>query len=400
MNNIRSPKQRKVSALQGGLKYYAAFSQEFVEDVIAFLNLNQKSTILDPWNGSGTTTEVASCLNFSVIGYDLNPAVKMLAQTRLACESHLSEAKKELANCIYSSAKTPIESDLPAFRYWLTPPSIHYLATLKSKIVLIEDNIVQSLASISIVNAIRRQLSNFKSKNPSWIRIAKQEHERIDLEIDKFESDSLIELDKFKMCYRQAGSPKKQRRVVIEMADAKKLPLANESIDAIITSPPYCTRIDYAVTTLVELAWLGIDTMQIQDLRSKLMGTPIVKKLTLSLLPLLPPSVDSLLLEIKKHPSKASAAYYFKTYFQFFTDMQVAFKELHRVIRSQGKLCLVVQDSHYKEISIPLSILFQDMLKLEGFELIDLQIFPAKGLNLIHGHKSVNEVALTCRKII
>ena len=40
--------------------YYAGYSDEFVEDIIkSYFSLSTKDTILDLWNGSGTTTKVA-----------------------------------------------------------------------------------------------------------------------------------------------------------------------------------------------------------------------------------------------------------------------------------------------------------------------------------------------------
>ena len=42
-----------------------------------------KSTVLDPWNGSGTTTCVASTTGISSLGLDLNPALTVIAQGRM-----------------------------------------------------------------------------------------------------------------------------------------------------------------------------------------------------------------------------------------------------------------------------------------------------------------------------
>lgn len=36
------------------------------------------------------------------------------------------------------------------------------------------------------------------------------------------------------------------------------LPVKSETIDLILSSPPYCTRIDYAIATLPELAILSV----------------------------------------------------------------------------------------------------------------------------------------------
>jgi DNA modification methylase len=48
-------------------KFYPGFSENFVEDVIKILNVNTNEIILDPWNGSRTTTYVASKLGIPSI---------------------------------------------------------------------------------------------------------------------------------------------------------------------------------------------------------------------------------------------------------------------------------------------------------------------------------------------
>ena len=47
------------------------------------------------------------------------------------------------------------------------------------------------------------------------------------------------------------------RTCVINQASSLQLPVASGSIDAAISSPPYCTRIDYVKATLPELAVIG-----------------------------------------------------------------------------------------------------------------------------------------------
>lgn len=63
--------------------YYAGFSPWFVRDVLGVLDLSKNSVICDPWNGAGTTTQVAHDLGYSVFGYDLNPAMVTVAKARL-----------------------------------------------------------------------------------------------------------------------------------------------------------------------------------------------------------------------------------------------------------------------------------------------------------------------------
>jgi SAM-dependent methyltransferase len=79
---MRSPKLGTKRADEW-YRYYAGFSDAFVHDVIGGLASSNLGTVLDPWNGSGTTLAVAREQGLSSIGYDINPALVLIARSRL-----------------------------------------------------------------------------------------------------------------------------------------------------------------------------------------------------------------------------------------------------------------------------------------------------------------------------
>src|SRR5262249_18814264 len=66
----------------------------------------------------------------------------------------------------------------------------------------------------------------------------------------------------------------------ISTADARALPLARDRVALVLTSPPYCTRLDYVVSSSFELATLGIgrDFPEFGALRRASMGTPLARE--------------------------------------------------------------------------------------------------------------------------
>lgn len=62
--------------------YYADFSARFVEEVLTYLAIPKTALVLDPWNGSGTTTQVAEDRGLLAFGYDINPAMVIVARAR------------------------------------------------------------------------------------------------------------------------------------------------------------------------------------------------------------------------------------------------------------------------------------------------------------------------------
>lgn len=62
--------------------YYAGYSASFVEQALEEVAGTAK-LVLDPWNGTGTPTVVAANKNVSAIGFDVNPALVVVARARL-----------------------------------------------------------------------------------------------------------------------------------------------------------------------------------------------------------------------------------------------------------------------------------------------------------------------------
>jgi DNA modification methylase len=61
----------KLRGTQTAINYYAGFSEAFVDYAIKNSVLKEGALILDPWNGSGTTTAVATRKNLT--GVTRNP---------------------------------------------------------------------------------------------------------------------------------------------------------------------------------------------------------------------------------------------------------------------------------------------------------------------------------------
>jgi hypothetical protein len=146
------------------------------------------------------------------------------------------------------------------------------------------------------------------------------------------------------------------------VASSDKLPVRRETIDFVLSSPPYCTRIDYGIATLPELAVLGfeVDT-RLGELRARLIGTPTIHADTPMPNASWGNTCIALLERIRDHRSKAAKSYYYKTYVQYFAAMARSFSEMNRCLKLQGRCVLVVQDSYFKDVHIDLAAIFSEM---------------------------------------
>jgi hypothetical protein len=59
----------------------------------------------------------------------------------------------------------------------------------------------------------------------------------------------------------------------VRQGDARRLPIANNSIDLVLTSPPYLNAIDYFRCSKFSLVWMGYQIGQLRELRAQSVGT-------------------------------------------------------------------------------------------------------------------------------
>jgi hypothetical protein len=157
------------------------------------------------------------------------------------------------------------------------------------------------------------------------------------------------------------------------------LPLPDRSVDFIVSSPPYCTRLDYAVATLPELFLLGFEYQtSLRDLRERLLGTTAIVDPRVVHSREWGTVAHNLLDAIQKHPSKASSTYYYRNYCSYFRGLFESIGELARVIKVGGRMVVVVQDSHYKEIHTDLAAVFTEMCSIHGFRADRRTDFPMR----------------------
>ena len=149
------------------------------------------------------------------------------------------------------------------------------------------------------------------------------------------------------------------------------------SFDAAITSPPYATRVDYVRGSLPELAVLGADEGYVEQLRLACTGSPKVRGVAPSCEPIYSRSATDLLPAIERHPSKGSRSYYRPWMANYLRSLQAGLLETHRIVRPEGLICVVIQDSYYKEIHIDMQCIVAETLEAAGRALLARHDYPA-----------------------
>lgn len=388
---IRNPKRKAkyVAGRASWYPYYAGFSVDFVHALIASITEEEEKSLLDPWNGTGTTTTIGAGFGHAVYGYDLNPVMVIVAKARTLSVREKSSLYPITADII-SKAKTvqsSSEDDDPLY-VWFDADTTFVIRNIERSIqtLLVDETLygpivqrntdcLSDLASFfytALFRTVRFFSREFLCSNPTWIKKPKSKDERIvalaDTILEAFDREVQFMLNGMDdPLLIKANS---STEVTIGTASSDDLPLEDNSIDLVISSPPYCTRIDYAVSTALELALLGYRLHSSFDqLRRKLIGTSTVPKETPEIFLEWGKTCNTLLDQVRIHQSKASGTYYYKNLIQYFASVYSSLKEIKRVLTVSGRCVLVVQDSYYKDIHINLPQIFAEMADSSGLDL-------------------------------
>ncbi len=395
---IGSPKRRKarMTDWEGFSPYYAGYPEHFAQQLLASAGLDKRAVVFDPWNGSGTTTYVASKLGLNSIGVDINPVMVVVAKARMLPSAE-ADSLDPLAKQIVKQASTNRipAGDTDPLLDWFTSDTSSSIRSIEQAIrenlvggrTVSKDgtdfsnmSLIASALYVALFAATRELTAKFRSSNPTWFRRPKKQEQKADAPYDVVATAFCS----YVASLATAISNRPVKRELdgafsIDVADSTSRYASPESIDFVLTSPPYCTRIDYATTTAIQLAVLGpLIEINNRDLSRLMLGTTRVP-------PTIPGVGDAwgrtcqeLLQKIEAHPSKASSTYYLKNHIDYFDKLYRSFSSISETMKCGATAVFVVQDSYYKDIHNDLQSIVSEMMGNLGLKLCARHDFHIK----------------------
>jgi DNA modification methylase len=370
--------------------YYAGYAEQFVDDVLSVL-AKPGDIILDPWNGSGTTTLVAQRKGLRSVGIEINPVMALHAQAKnLQFPRFADDLIVKAQDLIEVSHRLVGQSPIGFgdVADWVPDEPLTALLAIRRAIqeeladspapdfvdaILCQE--AQKILYPSRTNAfffsalfqVLRQVGKFsRGSNPTWLLLDDQVISRpADAVFALFSETVESMLADLEMAAWEAEGI---ADYWVMTGDSRLLRLVDRSVDLIVTSPPYCTRIDYAFATKPELLLLGKEGSEVDALRRDTMGAPVIVDKGIARQEVWGPTCNDFLTAVAEHPSKASKSYYLPTYLQYFRDAELSLREIKRVLKDGGQAVVVVQSSYYKDLELPLGDMYVEMSKRLGFD--------------------------------
>jgi len=276
------------------------FSPQLIEALISEY-APQDSIILDPFVGSGTVLYEAGLLGMEAFGAELNPAAAKMAQI-YSCINKTIEQRETILKKINEILLAEFPINLPVLGIRNISSKL-WKEKLKSIYLDLQDNdskkIIESLIIICDFHN-----SNFDS---SYLH-------------SRWENLRKIVRD----------LPYSTKPIKVKICDARRLPLENNIVDFVITSPPYINVFNYHQQYRASAEALGWDLL---DVAKSEIGSN------------------------RKHRQNR-----FLTVVQYCLDMFDVLKELIRVCKPQAQIILIVgRESNVKKTSFMNSKIVKDV---------------------------------------
>ena len=385
VTGVISPKQPAQLRHREWYPYYAGFTEAFVDSVIAN-QLREAKTIIDPWNGAGTTTVVCERRGVYSTGIDINPALTVIARARLTPVTQRKELNEICSEIISSCDDVTIYSVADdMLTTWIQPSAVQKIRKIQqaihgtsarttssippNRIIHCADEFshVTSFFYCALFGVVRNLLRKFRTTNPMWIKTPPTYASRIRPSWSTLSRNFKEQVDLLGCQLTVPTQTPSCLQASLITNNATKLPLPTASFDGAITSPPYATRIDYVRGMLPELALLGADETFLANLRRVVTGTPVVRNVSVrNSIALKSESGRTVLKIVSDHSSKGSSSYYLPWLRNYLQDLQSGIAEVARTVKGGGRICMVVQDSYYKEHRIDLQTIVVELMEASG----------------------------------
>ena len=350
--------------------FVEGYSKEFIQSIITENKEQNIHCCLEPFSGSGTTALELQNAGIKCYSFEVNPLMYLIGKVKLETEYIYDRALywfEDIKKTRLNLGDTYLNSVFPTLYQSEKRQKWNYdrnvgLAVKKLDIAIntISEKIYKDLFTVALA-AILLDVSNLYrngkclSYKPNWTESNLTEKDVFE-KFDKKVVDEL--LTDIQTSSQLRANVLQKNSAFLFNSDSRYAiseKVEDESVDLVITSPPYLNSRDYTDTYMLELKTLGFtkDNSQIQHLREQTFrshvqihwqdDTTVENKLLKSTLSELDKSAKN---SDIWNPSIIDMVRL------YFVDMETLFKELYAKMRDGGKVYFNVSNSAYFNVQI------------------------------------------------
>ena len=414
-----------------------AFSAALVSYLTGKFRLPPSANVLDPFAGSGTTLFPAAEAGYTGVGIEILPVAVtvILARKAAMCvevERLVAAVDGVKKHGFDACAAVPDPFDeVPitkaAFPAAAAQELLAYRTYVESEV---SDPLCKQLLHFAALCVLER--ISYTRKDGQYLRWDARARAHGGSfrkeEVAPFEAALLGQIgrmcdDLFSLRGASLRAAQAERVQVFEGSCLGELPqFAEESMDAVITSPPYCNRYDYTRTYALELVYLGYGAEEIKALRQNLLSCTVENRPKDEYLESLYCAQPGILhrareafeqqealqaileaLDSKRQNGELNNPSVCRLVRNYFMEMSVVIHELARVVRPGAPVVMVNDNVRYAGITIPVDLILSDIASLAGLDPEVIWVLPGRKGNSSqqmarHGRDALRKCVYVWRK--
>jgi hypothetical protein len=339
----------------------------------ALSNLRRPATVLDPMVGSGTVLALARAKGHRGLGFDVDPLAVLISRvwTRTVDgrevrqqASQVLQSARRIAMDLSSRDAYPVGADLEtrAFvRYWFDDYARQQLAALS---IAINDVRAAGIRE-TLWCAFSRQIIAKQSGASRALDLAhSRPHRAFNRAPRKPFRFFIAAVDRVLDGCVHRGDRNRGPVATVELGDARRMPVADRTVDLVFTSPPYLNAIDYLRCSKFSLVWMGYSVAALRTIR----GTSIGAEVRADSDAMHGDVIDYLRLRPALSPRMTGILR------RYIEDTNRALREVVRVLAPRGKAVYVVGENTIRGTYVPTGQLVARLAVNAGLHLIDRRL--------------------------
>lgn len=357
--NVRSVEQWT----HGYHRYPAKFLPNLVKKLIEEYT-KENDLVADFFAGCGTTLVEAKVHGRKSIGVDINPVAELItkAKTKPVAPQKLESVFNFIVRsfddfCLKEYSNIAVHERID---YWFSEEHKAKIAFLYDKILATRDRLSKDFFLVALSHILKNCSRWLQSstkpqvdpkKNPADPFVVFLAHTQ---QMMKKNAEFYTRLSKDKFL---------KTKCEIRLEDARKTSIRTNSVGAIITSPPYVTSYEYADIHQLTGYWYEYIS-DLTEFRKNFIGTFYSFNQELKCGSALAQEIIDSLLKKDKRTAKEVANY--------FKDMEAVAKEMRRVLKEGGHVCLVIGNTTFKSVKVKSAEVFAEILSGLDFDMVEI----------------------------
>jgi DNA modification methylase len=292
-NSPDSTRKDSKYATHGVHKYKGKFYPQLAKSMFNLAGLSPGSTVLDPYCGSGTVLLEGFLNGLTAYGLEMNPLAEKISRVKYSIlqedaytvEKHLTRFGDTLdeINENPSNRDAFNEDCLSELDSWFPEPVVNKLGWISKAIDEVSQPTVRELIEVCLSSIVRK----ISQQDPKDLRIRRRKPPIDDAPVRKL-LQSRIESQKSRILQFSKNSnlaPSDFGEAFVQRADCRikesyqESGITSETVDAVITSPPYAMALPYIDTDRLSILLLySMQSKERKNIERNLVGARNIRK--------------------------------------------------------------------------------------------------------------------------